>query len=99
MQDHNHNEIEVLNSTISNTINVYSDSNDSCASVDIPISSCATMGKGCVHIFDSLNKSCHNMNSVQISVTAFTSGYFGTGLPSAPAFIGEYNIINVHSQI
>ena len=89
MQDHNHNGID---STTSNTINIYSDSNDSCTSVDIPISSCDTVGKGCVHMLDILNKSCHT-NSVQISVIAFGSGYFGNGLPSAPAFVGEYTII------
>jgi hypothetical protein len=93
MQDHNYDGIEVLNSTTSYTINVYSDSNDSCASVDIPISSCDTGGKGCIHTFDILNKFCYNMDSVQISVIAFGSGYFGNGLQSAPAFVSEYNNI------
>lgn len=91
MQDHNHSGIEILNTTTSYTINVYSDFNNSCASVGIPTSSCDTVGNGCIHMLDSLNKSCYN--SVQISVIAFASGYFGNGLQSAPVFVGEYNYV------
>ena len=69
-------------------INVYSDSNHSCASAKIPASSCVE--ESCIQVIDILNRSCL-MNSAQITVKAFASNFFGKGLQSTPIIIGEYS--------